>query len=216
MCQVHAVVLVAYIAGCFVCVRLWAAKPRVERLSYLLFYTCRDFTAHRFRARNRQLRRLMQLQFWQLLRTIRNFFVVVVVVFFFLGGGGGCTPLRFLIGHTKYSHHTHKKSDANLIQIRPWSLVFFVLKSLSLYFEWVIFGPYLLSFWLDLYECKSFCLRKSVINSPCSRFWSQPRFPEGLEVDFLRFFHDTRRDTEETEVKTFFFRNRSAACKNNL
>ena len=159
----HAVVLVAYIAGCFVCVRLWAAKPRVERLSYLLFYTCRDFTAHRFRARNRQLRRLMQLHFWQLLRTIRNF-VVVVVVFFF-GGGGGCTPLRFLIGHTKYSHHTHKKSYTNLIQIRPWSLVFFVLESLSLYFTWVIFGPYLLSFWLDLYECKSFCF--TTLNRLC-------------------------------------------------
>lgn len=154
----HAVVLVAYIAGCFVCVRWCAAEPRVERLSYLLFHTCRGFTAHRFRAQNRQLRRLMQLHFWQLQRKIRK-------IFFFWRGEGGCTPLRFLIGHTKYSHHTHKKSDANLIQIRPWSLVFFVLKSLSLYFTWVIFGPYLLSFWLDLYECKSFCF--TTLNRLC-------------------------------------------------
>ena len=154
----HAVVLVAYIAGCFVCVRWWAAEPRVERLSYLLFHTCRGFTAHRFRAQNRQLRRLMQLHFWQLQRKIRK-------IFFFWRGEGGCTPLCFLIGHTKYSHHTHKKSDANLIQIRPWSLVFFVFKSLSLYFTWVIFGPYLLSFWLDLYECKSFCF--TTLNRLC-------------------------------------------------
>ena len=133
----------------------------MERLSYLLFHTCRGFTAHRFRAQNRQLRRLMQLHFLTIAENNPKFFCFV---FFFLGGGG-CTPLRFLIGHTKYSHHTHKKSDTNLIQIRPWSLVFFVLKSLSLYFTRVIFGPYLLSFWLDLYECKSFCF--TTLNRLC-------------------------------------------------